>query len=263
MNGWDHDLRVSHQDENGCASHRSCDDQLINPLFNDLPGGIRTRAWGGGSFCTNGPRFMNGGEHTYDYGWSIAAHCLPFCSSDSNNVEHDDNSMPTPLRHYGQVVLVDRSLDIAYVEPAGTSPDPLSEIVHPADHSDSIHISGTVAESSMGTIQNNPTYPIDIRGVYHCETSGGNLRYIDMTINNTDPNYNCVDNWDSQFVVETGIDHTRPGDSGAVPYVEGPEGNYFALGSLTAGTCNSSGNIYTGGQGYSIRDEHNIWWDDL
>lgn len=256
---------LSHKNsDDECVRHRNCDIEMMDPTTRDtLPGGLISRQFNTARECTNGPRFINGGDHTFAFGWSISAHCIRCGDGEGTIIEHDDDAIGTLDDIYADVALIDRNRDIAYLEPAGTTPDPVSEIVHPADHSDTIHISGTVAESSMGTIQNNNDYPVDIRGISHCETSGGTLTAHDQTYENGDPHYTCVDWFWDCYEVNTGSDHTYPGDSGAVPYVQGPEGNYFAIGTLTGGVCNSNDNFYVGGQGYTIRNEYNIWWDDL
>jgi hypothetical protein len=259
-------IRVTHTDEDGnCIRHRGCDDEIRDSRnfggFEDLPGGVRSRAWGSNGFCTNGPRFINGSKQDFDFGWSIAAHCLD-CGTDEGSVpiEHDDSTTDSLLRVYGEPVLIDRNIDIAYIEPRNNS-TPASEIVLPSNHNDTIHISGTLAESSWSTVLNNSDHPATLRGINHCETGAYTINDQDRTLNNGDPNYDCVDQFTNQFVVQCDNDHPWPGDSGGVPYIPGPEGKYFAVGSLTGMSCGQD--LYVGGQGYTIRDKYNIWWDDL
>lgn len=266
-----------HLDEDGnCQPHEGeCDDQTAD--VSQLPGGVESIP-ALGTTGTNGPRFINGSCRDYLFGWSIAAHTLGVCHETSNDDECGGStgcavSTEQPVNHnntqFGNVVCVDYELDIAYVERLSglTETNPVPEIVLPSDHSDAIHISGTVSESAMKTtVLNNAdcsnkdeTYPVTYRGIRSCEVDCGELVNVDFTDTGTKL---CGETPDHQFEVKLEDTHGAPGDSGAVPYVE-HEGDYFAIGSLSGGTDCDVPTKLRGPQGYSIRDIHNIWWDDL
>jgi hypothetical protein len=115
----------------------------------------------------------------------------------------------------------------------------------------------------MDTVTQNSSYPVTFRGVRSCEIGDS-----DILVRSTDNNYSsnpesdCVSRLEGQYEVISKRQHPADGDSGAVPYVKN-DGKYYAIGSLAAGTCRSTDNIYRGPQGYTIRNRHNIWWDNL
>lgn len=228
-----------------------CDDQTAST--SSLPGGVRSDR--GGISCTNGPRFINGSFKDYDFGWSIAAHCLSDCS-DGDFFDHDGV-------RFAEVVFVDFERDIAYLEPRNNA-EPVSEIVYPEDHSQSAHISGTVSEDGISQLlTENST--IIIWGINGCETLGGiNAYNQDRTIE--DVAFICA-NYTLTDMLGIGTEFESPdgGDSGTVYFAQNPDGDkFFAVGSHAASTDSGiGGNYAVGGQGYSIRNEHNIWWDDL
>jgi hypothetical protein len=70
-----------------------------------------------------------------------------------------------------------------------------------------------------------------------------------------------------QVKMETGVDIPEEGDSGALMMVQEPgTDDWFAAGSQSLAVASediADPNYAIGPQGFSIRNEHNIWWDDL
>lgn len=252
------DVNIKTIEEGGKIKWTSCDDEAAD--ISSLPGSVSTSIGLDSltNICTNGSRFINGSFQDFAFGWSVASHCMHHdLIVDSCKTEWGVNHRGS---EYGTIVLWDHSLDIAYIEPNSVS-NPVSEVVYPPDHSTSHHINGTVSESGMGTVVNNNLSGI-IWGINSCEVDG---HY--ESINNTiDVNHPCTsDGITDQVVMDVGSQIPEHGDSGAVLQVQEPDTNdWFATGSLSSGIeQDNAHNFVWGPQGFTIRDKHNIWWDDL
>lgn len=203
--------------------------------------------------CTYGSRFINGTDRSWLFGWSVAAHCIASCTASDQAAYHTSDQT-------GNVIFLDGERDIAYVERlSGTSP--VSEVVTPSDHTFSVHISDTVSESGMATIEGDNNFEVITQGTGGCRSEGVLNRY-DYGSFFFDIGF-CSEYLTDLY--ELSYPNGSPpegGDSGATPYVrDDSSGDYFVVGSHSGHANDGSASF--GPAGYGIQQAHNIWWSDI
>lgn len=232
--------------------------------YDDVPGGLQIMMAdqsSGSGYCTSTSRLMNGSRWNRGYGWATAAHCLPSCppSEFDGTMElwHDDGDGYS--RRLGRVWFMDQYKDFVAIE-AYDNVNPISEVAHPQYpnyKSSHHHISGTASADGLSRLQNDDDIEFLKRGRSTCTTKG-NI----TSLNSSQYVYQSCTEYKLEDQVKWNGE-VEEGDSGSlvysdqVPYADNQRfASHMHSGSPTIG------NGY-GPAGYAIRNDRNMWWDDL
>jgi len=233
-----------------------CDEVIQDTV--GLPGGTGIAETAGtgneAHFCTNGSRFINGTSRDLLFGWSTAAHCLPSCTAAGQVIYHGS----TPI---GTVQLLIEERDIAYIERLSDT-SPASEMAFPTEPSFSVHISDTVSQSGMATIEGDSSFEVINYGENGCRSEGVLQTYEENFFLFNSTSF-CSNTLSDQCVIDyPNRDPPEGGDSGSVYFVEDDStGNYFAVGQHSGHPDDEDFGF--GPQGYSLQNDYDIWWSDI
>lgn len=243
----------------------SCDPETYDS--DKYPGGLagqfRDNSSQGG-YCTFTSQLVNGSRWSRRHGWSMAAHCLPddkcVPSDWDGDMElvHVDTSTGNVVKRLGRAWFVDMYKDFVAVE-RYSHIDSLSQVADPEfpGEIERHDISGTLTREGLSDLVASDTTFIN-RGIGSCTTSG----QIEMVNEDKYLAEECTESFIEDQVV--GYYGGTDGDSGSLVYSEPLEqANYqrFASHSHTGSVPLTSEDF--GPAGYAIRDDRNMWWDDL
>lgn len=230
--------------------------------YEDVPGGIQITMMdksSGGGYCTSTSRLMNGSRWNRGYGWATNAHCLPSCPpaewDGTMELVHKADGSSRPL---GEVWFMDQYKDFVAIE-AYDNVNPVSDVANPQYPYKSTrhHISGTASADGLSDLQSDDDIDFLKRGRSTCTTKG-NI----TSLNTSQYVYqNCTESkledqvkWDGEV---------QEGDSGSLVYSEQVP---YADNQRFASHMHSGSPLYGNGYGpagYAIRNDRNMWWDDL